>query len=100
MRCPSHWQYYENGSGQEPRRREEKHLPSRAISAQLDEETDHEGGEQNKTGSTTNLCDEFGQVIWFLLQWSRVGISPESCETSKMISVRKSGDDFQRTHPS
>jgi len=40
-----------------------KHLPSGVPSAQLDEEADHEGGEQNQTGGTTNLCDEFGQVV-------------------------------------
>jgi hypothetical protein len=79
----------------------EQRLPGGFSSAQLHEEANHEGGEQSQTGNTTNLGNELGQVVQLLLQRSRIGISPESCRMSGVISNHGSGEsNFQRTHPS
>jgi len=69
----------------------EKHLPGGFPSAQLYEEANHEGGEQSQTGNTTNLGNEPGQVFQLLLQWSGIGISPESCKDERVVSIPGSG---------
>jgi len=76
----------------------EKRLPSGFPSAQLYEETNHEGGEQSQTGNTTDLGNELGQVVQLLLQRSGIGISPESCK-NKSASLDQEKCDFkEHTH--
>jgi len=55
-----------------------RHIPDGLPRAQLHEEANHEGGEQNQTDNTDDFGDELGQVVQFLLQWSGVGTLPES----------------------
>jgi len=45
----------------------EKRLPDGLPSAKLHEEANHESGEQSQTGQSTNLGNELGQVVQFLL---------------------------------
>jgi hypothetical protein len=49
------------------------------IASQVDEEADHERGEEDQTGGGTNFGDKLGKVIKLELEGSVFGVTLESC---------------------